>query len=197
MRSPRSAILLLLAAGIMATVSMAQSGSLAVERQGDRLRLTAPQIHFIAGKALERLHDGSSVSFVITVTATAQHAKAPAFRLQERFAVSYDLWEEKFSVVQQSGRTASRLSADGAEDWILERMPVPVQAVPDRQTFALRLECSVDESVAGKNSKNTPGLTLAGLIEVFSRKPPEAPLHWEATTSDMRLSDLKDNGKIR
>ena len=197
MRGPRSIILLFPIAGILMAVALAQPGSLGLERQGDRLNVAAPHIRLLSGKALERLRDGSSVTYSITVTAKAKLAPATAFRLQERFVVSFDLWEEKFAVIQLGGRAASRLSADGVVAWMLEAMPVPVQAVPDRQPFTVRLECFVDESEADKDHKNASGLTLAGLIDVFSRKPAEAPLRWEATSADLRLNEIKDNKKVR
>jgi hypothetical protein len=42
-------------------------------------------------------------------------------------------------------------------------------------------------------SESVSGLTLAGLIDVFSRKKREEPPHWEALSGPLRLMDLKQN----
>jgi len=163
-----------------------------VERQGDQLRMSAPQLHFLEGKPLEQLHNGAAVTYVFSIALTADRG-APAFHLQVRFIVSYDLWEERFSIVQAGppGRTGSHLTPAMAEAWCLESMPVPVPALPAGKTFIAKLECSVADE-AGSSGENPPGLTLAGLIDVFSRKRHEAPPRWEAVSGPLRLADLKD-----
>jgi len=192
-------ILLLAIACILGALALAQSQPLIVERHGDYLHVAAPQLHFISGKALERLHNGSSVIYVLTLRAVMEHAGKPAFEIRERFVVSYDLWEEKYSVVQTGpdGRATSRLTAVMAEAWCLENMPMPVRAVPEGQPFMIRLECSIDESEEASGDKSDSGLTLAGLIDVFSRKRSEAPLRWNAAAGPMRLGDLKNIKQAR
>ncbi len=184
---------------ILGAVALAQSVSLTVERHGDYLHVAAPQLHFLSGKALEKLHNGASVAYVITLAAIAEHSHTPAFQLQARFAISFDLWEEKYSVVQTgpNGRAASRLTAPMAEAWCLENMPLPVQAVPALEPFVIRLECSIDEVAAGDGSKSSSMTTLARLIDVFSRRSSEKPLRWEAATGPLRLADLKSVKQAR
>jgi hypothetical protein len=182
---------LLAFAGILGAGALAQSPSLIVERRGDYLYVAAPQTHFLEGRALEKLHNGSTITYVITLTAASKHGRTPAFSLKGRFVVSFDLWEEKYSVVQAGeDRTVSRLTAAGAEAWCLENMPIPLRAVPAQQPFMVRLECLVDES-DDDNGKNGSRLTLAGIIDIFSRKGAEKPLRWEAAAGPLRLSDLK------
>jgi len=41
---------------------------LLIRRDGDKLRISAPQIRFITGKALEQLKNGSSVAFVSQIS---------------------------------------------------------------------------------------------------------------------------------
>jgi hypothetical protein len=199
MRSARFRILLLAVAGILSVGEWAHAQLLKVERHGDYLHVFAPQFHFITGRALNKLHDGSAVTYVITLSTVPEHAEKAAFILQERFTVSYDLWEEKFSVIQtgRNGRAISRLTAAMAEAWCLENMSVPVRMVPEQQLFMIKLECSIDERGAENDGKGDSGLTLEGLIEVFSRKQDERPLHWESTTGFVRLSDLKNNKHAR
>jgi hypothetical protein len=40
-------------------------------------------------------------------------------------------------------------------------------------------------------------LTLAGLIDLFSRRGRETPPHWEASSGSLRLADLKDRKQPR
>lgn len=199
MRCYRYKILLIAVAGILGASLLAKPRSLIVEHSGDHLKVSAPQVHFLEGKALEKLHNGSTVTHILSLTVVAELNAKPTFLLEERFLVSYDLWEEKYSVVQAGpgGRTASRLTAAMTEAWCLENMPIPLRAVPDQQAFMVRLECSIDENESGNGGKGNTGLTLAALIDIFSRKREAAPAKWEATAGPLRLDDLKSSGKIQ
>lgn len=191
MRSYRYYILLICVAGITCPWIQAQSQSLTVERLGNYLRVAAPQMHFLEGKPLAQLHDGASVTYSFALTLTA--GGASTIHLQERFILSYDLWEEKFSVVQAGApaHSASHLTAAAAEAWCLDNLAVPVPAFGPGKTFAIKLECRIAENGAESGGESRP-LTLAGLIDVFSRKGQEAPLRWEAVSGPLHLSDLKD-----
>jgi hypothetical protein len=182
------ALIVLAGAGVLA-----QSSRLNVERRRDFLRVTAPDLHFLTGKALDRLHDGSTVNFGVVLTVVPEKKGKPGFTLHERFAVSFDLWEEKYSVIQSrlDGHRASRLTAVMAEAWLLDAMPIPIRSIPEQEPFIVRLECYADKPEIENGDKSRAGLTLAGLIDVFSRKDNEKPLRWEAATRQLRLSDLK------
>ncbi len=176
-------------------LALCQSRSLQVERRGDQLYVSAPQLHFIQGRALEKLHNGSAVAYVIALTVLTEHTEKPLFTLRERFVISFDLWEEKYSVVpgRRGGRSASRLTATSAESWCLENMPIPVGGVPDNQLFVIRLECSIDPSEAATKDSDNSALTLSSIIDVFSRKKSESPLRWVASAGSIRLSDVKNS----
>lgn len=193
MRPCRYRILLIAVAGILSANILAKPGSLVIENCGDHLRVSAPQMHFLEGKSLEMLHNGSTVTYILTLTVAADQAAKPDFLLQEEFLISFDLWEEKYSVVQTGpdGRSASRLTPVMAEAWCLENMPIPLGAVPERQSFVVRLECSAK---GDKTSKSVPfrfDLTLARLIDIFSRKSETEPPKWEAAAGPLHLEDLK------
>ena len=192
-------ILLIAVAGILGASVLAKSNSLTAEHHGDHLQVRTAQMHFIEGETLERLHNGSTVAYVLSLSvAVGQNAK-PAFLLEERFLVSYDLWEEKYSVVQTGpdGRAVSRLTSDMAEAWCLENMPIPLQAVPEWQSFVVRLECSIEEHENGNDRKNNSGLTLAGLIDIFSRKRKAESPKWEAVSGLLHLDELENSRKAR
>jgi hypothetical protein len=168
---------------------LAQSISILVERHGDYLSVAAPQLHFISGKALEKLHNGSAITYVIMLTVLPEHFKKQTLNM--KFAVSYDLWEQNYSVSRiPDGRAASRLSVAMAEAWCLENIAIPIRSVPERQSFMIRLECTVEENERKEDAKPT-GNPLGDLVDIFSRKKQEAPQRWEISAGPFRLEELK------
>lgn len=184
---------LMFMAGIIGAQLRAQSQPLAVERQDDHLVVSAPELHFLAGKPLEQLHDGASVTYVLALTFTAEPGHAPILRMQRRFIVSFDLWEEQFSVVEADppGSSASHLSARKTEAWCLENMAVPLRALPAEKTFVIKLECWKAENGEESRAESGSPLTLARLIDALSRKGHPPPAHWEALSRPLRLADLQ------
>jgi hypothetical protein len=172
---------------------LSQAGALVVEHQGERLRLSAPGFHFIDGRPLEQLHNGAAVTYVLSVTVGAERGSARWGRVEERFVLSYDLWEERFSVVQAAPprRTASHLTRDAAEAWCLDAVSPRAAPVPAEKTFVVKLDCSVLE----QEPQSREGLTLSALLDVFSRRAAAAQPHWEAWSPPLRLADLKDKGR--
>ena len=199
MKCCRYRILLIAVAAILGANVPAKSKSLIVEHRGDHLQVSAPQMHFLEGKALEKLHNGSTVTYILTLAVVAEQKAKPIFLMEERFLVSYDLWEEKYSVVQAGagGRTASRLTVTMAEAWCLENMQIPLRAVPEQQSFMVRLQCSIEENEMGNGGNKKSGLTLAALIDIFSLKREAEPLKWEADAGPLRLNDLKSTDKTK
>src|SRR5712692_2858397 len=74
---------------------------LLIRREGDNLRISAPQIRFLTGKPLEQLKNGAKVGFISQISLTANESgTALLARAVDRFVVSYDIWEEKFSATR-------------------------------------------------------------------------------------------------
>jgi hypothetical protein len=168
---------------------LAQSFSILLERHGDHLSVAAPQLHFISGKALEKLHNGSTITYVLVLTVIPEHSKKQT--LQAQYAVSYDLWEQNYSVSRlPDGRAASRMPAAAAEAWCLENMAIPIRSVPEGQSFMVRLECTLQED-EGKENSEPSGPIFADLVDIFSRKKLEAPQRWEVSAGPFRLEELK------
>jgi len=171
----------------------AQSTILQVERDGDRLRLAAPGLHFLTGAPLQRLHDGRSVTYAFAVTLEVEHGGAGGARLAREVVFSYDLWEERFSVahLDEPKASASHLTSAAAEAWCLELLKLPVRAAPADKTFVVKFECWLrDEGTQPADAASAT--TITGLIDMFSRKAREAPPRWEAVSRKMRLADLTD-----
>ncbi len=193
MRYGRHLILLILLAEATNARLAAQSTSLLVEREGATLHVSASRLPLLEGKPLEQLHNGASITYVFELTLTPELESEPAVRLKERFVFSFDLWEEKFSVVQPDppGRSASQLSAAAAIAWCLDNMQVSAKSLTPDKTFVIRLECWVAADNSDGGSQNKSSLTLAGLVDVFSRKGRNPPPRWLAVAGPLRLSDLK------
>jgi hypothetical protein len=184
-----------LLASIAASVSRLRGvEALSVSFDGDNLRVAAPGLHFLTGKPLERLKDAATVTYLSQLTLFSD-ANGTVFKRSpvERLVVSYDLWEEKFSVKIPGGgkRSIPNVSAAEAESWCLESMAISAMGLaPDRQ-FWLRFDLRTNYrrdlgSVVGDN-----GLTLSGLmIDLFSRKPGSGDLSWSREFGPFRLLDL-------
>jgi hypothetical protein len=179
---------------VAAGVLLAQQASLTVERQGDRLHLSARHFHFLEGTPLEQLKNGAALPYVFSVTIDSSQGGGRFLRLQERFVISYDLWEEKFAVVQDGRprRTVSHLTAAAAEAWCLDSLLPAVPAVPAEKTFVVKLLCSV---VPEEEPQSGEGFSLSTLIDVFSRKGAGAPPRWELVSAPLRLADLKNRSQ--
>ena len=189
MRKYRCQIVFLTLGALLCVGGLAQSNSIVLERHGDHLSVAAPQLHFISGKAVEKLQNGSTVTYVLMLTVAPEHSKKQT--LHGKFMVSYDLWEEKYSVIKMpDGYSTSRLTAAMAEAWCLENLPIPIRSISERQSFMIRLECTVEEDEKKENSE-TSGMIFADLVEIFGRKKQEAPQRWEISGGPFRLEDLK------
>ena len=161
---------------------------------GDNLHVSAPSLHFLTGKPLERLKDAATVVFLSQLTLFSENHDVALRRVPERFVVSYDLWEEKFSVTQLGNTPRSTqhvLSAPAAEAWCLEGMAIStLNLAPDRR-FWLRFELRTADQKDLAGGAGEPGLNLRSLIELFSRKPgPEDP-NWTREVGPLRLEDLR------
>lgn len=165
--------------------------SIAVTFDGDNLHVSAPTLHFLAGKPLERLKDGVSVVYLSQLTLFRDDHVTPIRRVPDRFVVSYDLWEEKFSVTQLGGasRSTSHLSAAGAESWCLEGLAIGASGLPPDRPFWLRLELRTadakDSTVAADQ-----GISITRLIEILSRKSGGDQQQWTREAGPLRLANL-------
>lgn len=172
------------------------AASLVVRLERDHLRFRAPALRFLTGKPLERLHNGASVTFDFQLTLFAGAKTAKLEQTFAQFASSYDLWEEKFSVVRlgpsaAARRSASHLSAAAAEAWCVDSLLLPASRLPRDKPFWVRLELREEDPKERPAEQGDPGLTLARLIEIFSRPAREQQLHLVEEAGPLRLMDLE------
>lgn len=94
----RAGIFMLVSIATHVLVLAGQSLSARIDR--DQLRVLAPRLHFLVGEPLTRLRNGATVNYEFQLVLRADRNSRPVARVQQRFAVSYDLWEEKFAVTR-------------------------------------------------------------------------------------------------
>lgn len=159
----------------------------------DQLFVSAPKLHFLTGKPLERLRNGASVPFDFQFTVSAGKGNPALQRALERFVVSYDLWEEKFTVVRlrNARRSSSHLSASAAEAWCLENLGLSTATIASDRSLWVKLEIRSAESKANAQAPDEGAVSLAGLIEVFSRPGRGSQDHWAIETGPFKLTDLR------
>ena len=173
------------------------SEDLVVRLDGDYLRISLPHIDFLKGKPLDRLKDGASVAFIghVTITTSPNSLTSVASEMA-RFAFSYDIWEERFSITKMgespgSRRSASHLSAQAAENWCLDNLSIDRSSVPVDKPFYVQLDLFAEESRDQSGIIGDPGINLTRLIEMLGRAPRGPRERWLLTSGPLRLTDLK------
>jgi hypothetical protein len=164
---------------------------------GDILHVSAPQFRFLTGKALERLKDGATVNFTSQLLLFIDSKGANPRRTFDRFTVSYDLWEEKFSVVKRGNppRSVSRLSATSAENWCVESLSISVAGIGRERQIWLRLEFRAEDPKDEIPVVGEPGINLTRLVEIFSRPPRTQEASAAVEAGPFRLVDLRGGSR--
>jgi hypothetical protein len=109
----------------------------------------------------------------------------------ERLTVSYDVWEEKFSVnLGAANRRVSRLSATAAEAWCLDNLAISALGLQPDRPFWFRFELRTADPKDLPSVVGDPGISIRNLIEIFSRKPGAGEDHWSLAAGPLRLADL-------
>ena len=163
---------------------------------GDDLRVLAPaKFQFLSGKPLEKLKDGATLVYLAQLSLSAtSDTTAPLIRpAVNRFVVSYDVWEERFSVTSTAleRATAAHLSAQAAESWCLDHLPLGIDGVPRDKPFWVKLELRAEDARDQAAVFGQSGISLTRLIEVFSNPARAQQMRWEASGGPLRLDDLK------
>ncbi len=167
--------------------------SLEVRLGGDNLQVAAPQLQFLSGKTLQRLKDGASVGFLGQLTLSTDANATIQTRAVARFAMSYDIWEERFSVTQigKTRHSVSHLSSQAAEAWCLDNLRIDLASVPPNQPFWIKLDLRAEDPHDQAGIVGEPGINLTRLVEIFSRPARSQQPHWTVETGPLKLADLK------
>ncbi|MFN3325986.1 MAG: hypothetical protein ACK5AZ_21010 [Bryobacteraceae bacterium] len=182
-----------LLAGLLFAVPLAlPAQDLLVQARAQEVRVKAPEMHFLTGRALDRLKNGATVIFEIQLSLAVDSKSNALRRSIERFAVSYDLWEERFAVIglRQGSKAVSHLSAQAAEVWCLDQLAVPTSGIAPERPVWLRLEIRAEESNERIDGDSDASVDLARLVELFSRGGQRREMRWSAEHGPVRLGSI-------
>jgi hypothetical protein len=163
----------------------------------NRLEFSAPRVHFLTGKPLERLHKAAQVPFDFQITLWAGNRNREFIRIPQRFVISYDLWDETYQVVKTLGgkKIKSHLTAAQAEAWCLSQMPVDVSGLAANELFWARVDIRTQDGklapLFGRESITESGISLNSLIDLFSRPAQKEQPHWTLEAGPLTLDELK------
>jgi hypothetical protein len=181
-----------LAAALAISLSNLSAQTLNVRPDAGGVRVSPATPQFLVGRQLDKLHNGASVSFQIQLSLLGASRTAVLARSLGRFAVSFDLWEERFSVTRLGAlrKNASHLSAAEAEAWCLDNLILPSAGLSPDSSFWVRLDVRPEEANESPPLGEDLGVTLARLVELFSRPPQLGETHKRAEAGPFRLKDL-------
>ena len=172
--------------GILLWAKPTLAQSLDVRLDGDRLRIAVTNSRLIAGEALERLHDGASVTYVVRVSALTTKNGRTITSAEFRFVVSFDIFEEKFQVTRTapSPRVVSHLSLSAAEAACVDGLDLTLSGISPSMPFWIRWEFEAEAPQGGQSGG------LGGLVDLFSRKNSKEPVSALVESGPYRLADL-------
>ena len=179
-RPARRAVVALLAV-LAWPVARSSAQVMTVDAVGSMLKIRAPGFSFLKGDPIARLKDGRSVRVELTAMVLPAPGKSPSTMARRIFALSYDLWEERFAVttVEARAQSVSHLAQAAAEAWCVEQLLIPLSALGAQGRdvpFWLRLEYRIlDGDGDGAPGASDPAYTLQGLIEALSRRRKTEP----------------------
>jgi hypothetical protein len=181
-----------LAAALAIGLSGLSAQTLNVRPDAGRVRVSTATPQFLVGRQLDKLHNGASVSFTIQLALLGASRSTVLDRAAGRFAVSFDLWEERFSVTRLGAlrKNASHLSASEAEAWCLDNLILRSTGLSPESSFWIRLDVRPEEANESPPLGEDLGVTLARLVELFSRPPQPGETNKRAEAGPFRLKDL-------
>jgi hypothetical protein len=156
----------------------ASAQTLTVGTDGDALKIRVVGLSFLKGDPITRLKDGRSVRVELAAMVLPGAGRPPAVTTRRIFALSYDLWEERFAVATvgvRSPQSVSHLAQAAAEAWCIEQLAIPLSALsslgpPNKDMpFWVRLEYRILDSDSATDSPES-AYTLQGLIDFLSRR---------------------------
>jgi len=182
-----------LAVALLAALPGAEAQPLQVRAEPGRIHVSPSRSQFLEGKPLERLHNGASVVFAVQLTLLTGLRGTVLARTAGRFAVSFDIWEENFAVTWLANpkKSVSHLSAPEAEAWCLDNLILGDAGLSPDVSFWIRLDVRAEEPDEGPAPGEEPGVTLAKLVDLFSRVPRGGETRNHAEAGPFRLRDLR------
>ena|SRR5437868_8966314 len=162
---------------------------------GEMLYVSAPDLHFLTGKPLDRLKDGRIVTFIAQLSLSLDDNRTVLRSHPQRFVFSCDVWDpDKFSVTKLGSSPRKGLSASVAEAWCLESLGINASGIAPDKPVWLRLELRVADLKDQADMVGDTGLSIRGLVDTLSRPAHTLQPHWTVDVPPFRLGDLKKVG---
>ncbi|MBL8221564.1 MAG: hypothetical protein JNL62_20180 [Bryobacterales bacterium] len=160
---------------------------------GRELKISS-RLQFLTGRSLDAVRNGRAVPFDIQLSLT--RGTITAARAAERFTISYDLWEEKYSVArlsrdQSAPRQVSHLSLEDAAQWCFDNISVSTASLDPDIPYAVLVEVRAGDGRSASPLLGEPGVSLTALIEIFSRPARAQQQKWNLQAGPIRLKDAK------
>jgi hypothetical protein len=183
---------------LLAGLAIPLSRAWAVDRMsvnfdGDDLRPVLPSLHFLAGRALDRLKDADTVEYISYLSLHTIDQSVPLRQIPNRFHVSYDILEERFKVAipDYSRRSKEGLTAAQAEAWCMDNMAISASGLRPDLPFYLRLALRATDAKVTPGVTADPGISVRAMIETLIRKAKPGEQRWGPFDSrPMRLSEM-------
>jgi hypothetical protein len=107
--------------------------------------------------------------------------------------VSFDIWEEKFAVTRLANpkKSVSHLTAAEAESWCLDNLILGDAGLSPDTSVWIRLDVRAEEPDESPPPGEDAGVTLARLVELFSRSQRDDEMRNRAEAGPFRLRDVR------
>jgi hypothetical protein len=159
----------------------------------------APQVPFLsAPPLLARLHNAEEVPFDMKATVWTGNRTQQFAHNEERFVVSFDIWEETFAAIRmkEPQKQVRHMNAKALEVWCMSQMSLDLTGLGGSEPFWARLEIRAekpekDAGLFGQPSIGESGISLIPLIDLFSRPPAPQQPHWELNSPRLTLDELR------
>lgn len=173
--------------------------ALSVRVDGDYLCVKAPSLKFLTGKPLDRLRYGNTVPYIAQFTVSTGDPKIVRARALARFAISHDIWEDMTTGFRATLVTSDpknrpsikNVSPEAAQSWCLEQLKVNLNQVPGDRPIWVRLEVRSEDPLQDKGIIGEPGISLSGLIALFSRPVKDEQFHWYKEDGPFTVENLR------
>jgi len=167
-----------------------------VRLDNDYLRVNAPELQFLTGKPLERLKDGNTVGYLGQLTVATGPERIVQGRSVVHFAISYDIWTERFRVTvvapgSKAPAPAKNLTLDLAQAWCLDQLKIDLARVPTDRALFVRLEIRSEDAKETAGIIGEPGISLSGLIALFSHPVKNQQIHLATEVGPLKFADLR------
>ncbi|HLH42346.1 MAG TPA: hypothetical protein VKV74_05125 [Bryobacteraceae bacterium] len=171
---------------------------LILRAHGSRLEF-APQVPFLSAPTLlARLHNAEEVPFDMKATVFTGSRDHEFAHNEERFVVSYDIWEETFAATRMKDpqKQVKHMKANALEAWCISQMSLDLAGLGSSEPFWARLEIRAenperDRGLFGQAVGDSGISLLSTLTDIFSRPAARQQPHWELNSPRLTLDELR------